>query len=82
MLSTLSFTNIRPTILELFMAKQTDGRKDMYFKPVDLFIEMFLSVWHKARNIMISYLRQTNLEVIRLKNKGRNHWETYSQIKE
>jgi hypothetical protein len=62
---------IRPTILELFLAKQKDGRKDIFFKPVDLFIKIFLSIRHRARNTLISDLRQTHVEVIRLENKGR-----------
>jgi hypothetical protein len=73
---------IRPTILELSLAKQKDGRKGIYFKPVYLFIKIFLSVWHKARNTPISDLRQTNVEVIRLKSKRRKSWDTYSQIKD
>jgi len=60
---------IRPTILELFLAKQKDGRKAIYFKPVDLFIKIFLSVWHKARNTLISDLRQRNVEVMGLKTR-------------
>jgi len=35
---------IRPTVLELFLAKQKDGRKDIYFKPVELFIKIFLAI--------------------------------------
>lgn len=73
---------IRPTILELFLAKQKEGRKDVYFKPVDLFKEIFLSMWHKVRNTLISNLHHTNVEMIRLKSKGRISRDTYSQIKD
>ena len=72
---------IRPKIFELFMVGQTYGRKDIYFKPVDLFMKIFRLLWYNSRNTLISGVRLTNLEAIRLKTKGRNSRETYFQIK-